>query len=259
MSDDLVLYEAADGIATLTLNNPKRRNALSQAAMTMLKGFLESIRDDREIRVVVLKATGPVFSSGHDLKELRDGCEADYAGVFQECTELMKAIRELPQPLITMVDGLATAAGCQLVAASDLAIASEESSFATPGVKIGLFCTTPGVAIARSVMPKKAMEMLLTGVPISAAEAVESGLINRAVPKGDLERTTYELASHIADASLATLAIGKEAFYRQIDMDCGDAYEYGAKVMVENALEPDAQEGINAFFEKRKPEWRKPE
>jgi enoyl-CoA hydratase/carnithine racemase len=168
----------------------------------------------------------------------------------------MAAIRALPQPLIAMVDGLATAAGCQLVAASDLAVATEESSFAAPGVKIGVFCTTPGVAIARSVMPKKAMEMLLTGLPMSAEEAVQAGLINRAVPKGELEETTYALAGLIADASPVTLAIGKEAFYRQIDMECGAAYEYAAEIMVKNTLEPDAQEGINAFFDKRKPQWR---
>jgi enoyl-CoA hydratase/carnithine racemase len=256
MSDDLVLYQAADGIATVTLNNRKRRNALSTETMSMLLDFLVTIKDSREVRVVVLRAEGPVFSSGHDLKELRDGCEADYVRVFQTCIELMAAIRALPQPLIAMVDGLATAAGCQLVAASDLAVATEESSFAAPGVKIGVFCTTPGVAIARSVMPKKAMEMLLTGLPMSAEEAVQAGLINRAVPKGELEETTYALAGLIADASPVTLAIGKEAFYRQIDMECGAAYEYAAEIMVKNTLEPDAQEGINAFFDKRKPQWR---
>ena len=256
MSDDLVLHRTADGISTLTLNNPKKRNALSRAAMAMLRGFLETIKDNREARAVVLQAEGPVFSSGHDLKELRGGCEADYEGVFQECTDLMAAIRALPQPIIAMVDGFATAAGCQLVAACDLAYATEDSSFATPGVKNGLFCTTPGVAIARSVMPKQAMEMLLSGLPISADEAVAAGLINRAVPRADLEKTTYDMAAIIAGASPVTIAIGKEAFYRQVDMECGAAYEYGAKVMVENTLDADAQEGINAFFEKRESQWR---
>jgi len=187
---------------------------------------------------------------------LKGRSEADYAKVFELCTALMEAIRLLPQPVIAQVDGLATAAGCQLVATCDLAVCSDTSRFATPGVKTGLFCTTPGVAVARAVPQKKAMEMLLTGSPISALEAEKAGLVNRVVPASELESTTQALASLIAEASTSTVAEGKCAFYRQVDMDRPEAYKFAESIMVANLLEPDAQEGITAFFEKRKPRWK---
>ena len=182
MSQEPVLCQVTDGIAVLTLNNPRRQNALSNALLRALHGLLGEIKDDPAVRVVVLRSEGPVFSSGHDLSEMIDGDREAYAGIFEDCTVVMESIRLLPKPVIAQVQGLATAAGCQLVATCDLAIASETAGFATPGVHIGLFCTTPGVAVSRAVMPKKAMEMLLTGDPISAQEALEFGLVNRVVP-----------------------------------------------------------------------------
>lgn len=257
MSDELVLQSVDDGIATITLNHPQKRNALSVAMMTALKAAFESVKNDPAVRVVILKAEGPVFSSGHDLSELRGRSREDYAHVFDLCTELMETIRNLPQPVIAQVDGLATAAGCQLVATCDLAVCSDTSKFATPGVKTGLFCTTPGVAVARVVTPKKAMEMLLTGQPLSAAEAEKAGLVNRVVPADQLEAAALELARQIAQASTYTVSLGKQAFYKQIQMDRRAAYDYASGVMVENLLDPDADEGIRAFFEKRAPQWKR--
>ena len=256
MSDELILYSVEDGIATLTLNNPKKRNALSMEMMASLKSRLDSIRHDKEVRVVIIKAEGHVFSSGHDLSELRGGAEEQYRAIFAACTEMMEAIRTLPKPVIAQVDGLATAAGCQLVATCDLAVCSENSKFATPGVNIGLFCTTPGVAVARSVTRKKAMEMLLTGAPLSAEAAEDAGLVNRVVPADKLEANTRELAATIAKASAYTVSIGKQAFYKQVELDVPEAYKFAEKVMVENTLAEDAVEGIGAFFEKREPQWR---
>ena len=255
MEKEWVLYELIDGIAVLTLNNPQKRNALSSAVLLTLKSHLERIEGDPEVRVVVLRSEGPVFSSGHDLGEMVDGDEETYTGIFADCTEVMEAIRLLPKPVIAQVQGLATAAGCQLVATCDLAVASEAATFATPGVQIGLFCTTPGVAVSRAVMPKKAMEMLLTGTPIPAHKAVEFGLVNRVVPPDQLESSVMELARQISSSSSQTLAMGKPAFYQQLDMDRPAAYGFAQRVMVQNLLAEDAQEGINAFLEKREPKW----
>jgi len=255
MTQQLLLYEQTGGIAILTLNNPEKRHALSSPLLEALKHQLDQIRNDSSVRVVVLRSEGPVFSSGHDLRELVGGDEEGYTGIFAVCTEVMEAIRTLPQPVIAQVQGLATAAGCQLVATCDLAIASETASFATPGVQIGLFCTTPGVAVSRAIQTKKAMEMLLTGTPIPAQEALEHGLINRVVPPEELEEQVMSLARQICDASSHTMAIGKQAFYRQLDLDVPAAYELAQRVMVENLLAEDAQEGITAFLEKRPPKW----
>ena len=255
MLKDLVLYELRDGIAVLTLNNPRKRNALSNALLLALNSHLERIKDDPAVRVVVLRSKGPVFSSGHDLNEMVDGDQETYTGIFADCTDVMENIRLLPKPVIAQVQGLATAAGCQLVATCDLAVASDTASFATPGVQIGLFCTTPGVAVSRAVMPKKAMEMLLTGTPLSAQEALEFGLVNRVVPPEELERSVMELACRISSASSQTLAMGKPAFYQQLEMDRPAAYGLAQRVMVENLMAEDAQEGIAAFLEKREPHW----
>lgn len=244
-----------DGIAVLTLNNPNRRNALSFLTLLALERRLAEIAGDPDARVVVIRSEGPVFSSGHDLNELVNGEAEDYTAVFEACTRVMEAIRLLPKPVIAQVQGLATAAGCQLVATCDIAVAADTAAFATPGVQIGLFCTTPGVAVARSVMPKKAMEMLLTGKPISAREALEFGLISRIAPVDELEEQVDELARQIASASAHTLALGKAAFYQQIEMDRPSAYQFASKVMVDNLLADDAREGISAFLEKRQPVW----
>lgn len=256
MPDTPVLFSlSSEGVATLTLNNPERRNALSSPTLEALEGLLEQIAENPEVRVVVLRSEGPVFSSGHDLNELVNGDAEDYTAVFDACTRVMEAIRLLPKPVIAQVQGLATAAGCQLVATCDIAVAADNAAFATPGVQIGLFCTTPGVAVARSVMPKKAMEMLLTGRPISAQEALDFGLVSRIVPAEELEEQVMGLARQIASASAHTLALGKAAFYQQIEMDRPSAYEFASKVMVDNLLADDAKEGISAFLEKRQPVW----
>ena len=255
MAKKWVLCELIDGVAVLTLNNPAKRNALSSPVLEALKSHLDRIKEDPAVRVVVLRSAGPVFSSGHDLNEMVDGNQEVYTAIFAACTEVMEAIRLLPKPVIAQVQGLATAAGCQLVATCDLAVASETASFATPGVQIGLFCTTPGVAVARAVMPKKAMEMLLTGAPIPAQEALEYGLISRVVPPYELEEQVMALARQIASASAQTLAIGKPAFYQQLEMDRPAAYGFAERVMVENLLIDDAQEGIAAFLEDREPKW----
>ena len=255
MAEQPLLYHQVDGIAILTLNNPERRNALSSPLLAALRERLDRIREDSTVRIVVLRSTGPVFSSGHDMRELVGRDAESYAAVFAASTGVMEAIRLLPQPVIAQVHGLATAAGCQLVASCDLAIAADTASFATPGVQIGLFCTTPGVAVSRAVNSKKAMEMLLTGTPISASEAAEHGLINRVVAPEQLEDEVMALARQISSASAFTVAIGKQAFYRQRDMDLPAAYEMAQRVMVENLLAADAQEGITAFLEKRTPKW----
>ena len=244
-----------DGIAILTLTNPMRRNVLSSRTLAALEEWLDWIAKDPDARVVVIRSEGPVFSSGHDLNELVNGDEEDYTAVFAACMRVMEGIRLLPKPVIAQVQGLATAAGCQLVATCDIAVAADTAAFATPGVQIGLFCTTPGVAVARSVMPKKAMEMLLTGKPISAQEALDFGLISRIVPAEELEDQVMALARQIASASADTLALGKAAFYQQIEMDRPSAYQFASKVMVDNLQTDDAKEGITAFLEKRPPVW----
>lgn len=256
MPDSLTLYEVRGRIAFLTLNNPRRRNALSMAMMDELLCHLDTAQRDGGVSAVVIRAEGPVFSSGHDLRELAEADVEDQTILFARCTELMEAVRLLPKPVIAQVRGLATAAGCQLAATCDLVVASEDAGFATPGVDIGLFCTTPAVALGRAVPLKRAMEMLLTGQPISASVALESGLVNRVVPTDSLDEETFALAEKVASAPTSTVAIGKSAFYRQMAMDRPQAYELAQRVMVENLQTADAKEGIGAFLEKREPRWQ---
>ncbi len=247
---------APDGpVAVVTLNRPEKRNALSLELMEELIAALEGIGKRTDVQAVILAAAGKVFSSGHDLGEMTGRGLADYRRTFDVCTELMIRIQSIPQPVIAQVQGVATAAGCQLVATCDLAVASTEAKFATPGVKIGLFCTTPMVALTRAVGRKRAMEMLLTGSFIDAKTAAEWGLVNRVVAPGDLESETRALAGQIAAASSAIVALGKQAFYTQIDLDQAKAYAYAKEVMSMNALTGDAQEGIAAFLGKRAPCW----
>ncbi|MBL8794295.1 MAG: enoyl-CoA hydratase [Planctomycetia bacterium] len=255
MSQSLVLFEVAERIATLTLNHPEKRNALSRAMLTTLHEHLHQLASRKDVRVVVLRAAGSVFSSGHDLRELAGCTEAEARSLFALCTEVMLAIRELPQPVIAQVQGLATAAGCQLAATCDLVVAAEAASFATPGVKIGLFCTTPGVALARAVTSKKALEMLLTGTPLRAPEAERAGLVNRVVPTDRLAAEARQLAQQIAQASGRVVALGKRAYYDQLPLSCSEAYAHAQPVMTGNAVLADAQEGIRAFLEKRPASW----
>ena len=244
-----------DQLATVCLNRPEKRNALSLACMRELIEVLDNIARTREIRAVILAAAGKAFSSGHDLGEMTGRTVAEYRELFDVCTELMQKIQSIPQPVIAQVQGIATAAGCQLVATCDLAVASEGASFATPGVRIGLFCTTPMVAVSRAIGRKRAMEMLLTGKPIDAPTAAQWGLINYAVPADRLAEQARDLALRCAEASSFTVALGKQAFYAQIDQDQPKAYAYAKEVMTMNALAADAQEGISAFLEKRAPCW----
>jgi enoyl-CoA hydratase/carnithine racemase len=250
------LLRSTDGqLAIVTLNRPDRRNALSLDLMRELIDCLDEIAGDTNVRAVVLAAAGKVFSSGHDLSEMVDRTVNDYRRLFDVCTELMTKIQSIPQPVIAQVQGIATAAGCQLVATCDLAIASDQAQFATPGVKIGLFCTTPMVALSRAVGRKRAMEMLLTGKLVDAATAADWGLVNRVVPVDQLESETRRLACQIAQASSFTVALGKQAYYTQIDLDQPKAYAYAKEVMTMNSLAHDAQEGISAFLEKRAACW----
>jgi len=255
--DDLLLRADAEGIVTLTLNRPAQRNALSVALMEAMIAELDRIKTDARVRVVIVTGAGPSFCSGHDLKELRsDPSRAFYEKVFGLCSTMMQRIVALPQPVIAAVQGIATAAGCQLVATCDLAVAAEESHFATPGVQIGLFCSTPMVALSRAVPRKQAMEMLLTGDLIDGHEALKIGLVNRLAPSVQVMEETLALATEIVTKSPLTLKIGKQAFYRQAELDLADAYAYASKVMAENMMAMDAAEGIDAFLEKRKPEWK---
>ncbi|QQS46207.1 MAG: enoyl-CoA hydratase [Acidobacteriota bacterium] len=255
-SYDNLIVERDEQISRITLNRPERRNALSLGLMRELKDCLDRTGSEGEARVVILSAAGPVFSSGHDLNELRDGTIGHYRTLFDVCAQLMMTIQGIPQPVIAEVQGMATAAGCQLVATCDLAIAAETARFATPGVRIGLFCSTPMVALTRAIGRKRALEMLLTGAPIDAPTAVDWGLINRAVPAGNLRDETRRLALQIAEASPLTIGIGKQAFYAQIDLDQPKAYDYTKEVMSLNAMAHDAREGIGAFLEKRSACWR---
>jgi enoyl-CoA hydratase/carnithine racemase len=242
--------------AIVTLNRPQRRNALSLDLMLELIGCLDEIARNPDIRAVILAAAGKVFCSGHDLSEMTGRDLTAYRRIFDVCTELMTKLQSIPQPVIAEVQGIATAAGCQLVATCDMAVASEDAAFATPGVKIGLFCTTPMVALTRAVGRKRALQMLLTGELVDARAAADWGLINAAVPAGDLQSATRALAAKIAEASPLTVAIGKQAFYTQIDLDQPKAYAYAKEVMSMNALAADAQEGIGAFLGKRAPCWK---
>jgi enoyl-CoA hydratase/carnithine racemase len=250
-----ISFETEGPIAVVTLNRPQRRNALSLELMTELIACLKEIGHDRSLRAVILAAAGKVFSSGHDLSEMVGRDLNDYREVFDTCTELMTRIQSIPQPVIAQVQGIATAAGCQLVATCDLAVASDQAAFATPGVKIGLFCTTPMVALSRAIGRKRALQMLMTGDMIDALTAVEWGLINIAVPASELEQQTRKLAARIGEASSLTVTLGKQAFYTQIDLDQPKAYAYAKEVMSMNSLTADAQEGISAFLEKRQACW----
>jgi enoyl-CoA hydratase/carnithine racemase len=251
-----LLVEDALPAVLVTLDRPEQRNALSMPLMRELTEELERQSARPEVRVIVLRANGPAFSAGHDLRELVDRTLEDEQEIFEVCTRMMETIQHIPQPVIAAVGGIATAAGCQLVATCDLAIAAEGARFATPGVRIGLFCSTPMVAVSRSIGRKRALEMLLTGRPIDAHTAAEWGLVNRVVPAAELDAAALELAHQIASASPLTLRIGKQAFYRQIDVGQDEAYRLMSRTMAENAMTCDAQEGMTAFLEKRQPTWR---
>src|SRR2546425_3053059 len=255
MSYENICFEREQDLAVVTLNRPNRRNALSLELMLELLDCLEHIGKDKELRAVILAAAGKVFSSGHDLTEMVGKDINEYRRTFDVCCDLMAKIQFIPQPVIAEVQGVATAAGCQLVATCDLAIAAEEASFATPGVRIGLFCTTPMVALSRTIGRKRALEMLLTGQPVDAQAAADWGLVNRVVPKETLRQETLRLAQRIAEASNFTVGLGKQAFYAQIDLDQPKAYAYAKEVMTMNSLAEDAQEGIAAFLEKRPACW----
>lgn len=257
----LVLREEEGAVALLSLNRPKARNALSIALMEALLAQIEAVGADPAIKAVVLRAEGPAFSAGHDLKEMtarradEDRGRAFFSETMQLCARMMQAVVNCPKPVIAEVHGIATAAGCQLVASCDLAIASREAKFATPGVNIGLFCSTPMVALSRNVTRKHAMEMLLTGEMISAARAAEFGLVNRVVPQAELDAAVAHFADVIASKSALTVSIGKRAFYEQLEKPLAEAYDYASEVMVRNMLARDAEEGIGAFIEKRDPKW----
>lgn len=257
----LLIQTQVGDVAVLTLNRPQARNSLSLALIAELHGALDALRDDLKTRAVVIAAEGTAFSSGHDLKELTahradaDRGRAFFAQTMNACSAMMQAVVTLPKPVIAAVGGIATAAGCQLVASCDLAIASEKAAFATPGVDIGLFCSTPMVALSRNVTRKQAMEMLLTGEQIPAARARELGLVNRVVEAGTEIEEAIALAQSIANKSALTVKIGKEAFYRQAEMTLSEAYRFTSEVMTENMMARDAEEGIGAFVEKRKPVW----
>jgi enoyl-CoA hydratase/carnithine racemase len=258
----ILLRECAGSISVLTLNRPAARNSLSEGLIAELQAALKEIHDDKSVRAVVIAASGPAFSAGHDMKELTarrsdaDRGRAYFAEIMNACSAMMQAIVHLPKPVVAAVQGVATAAGCQLVASCDLAVASEAASFATPGVDIGLFCSTPMVALTRNVPRKQAMEMLLTGEPVDARKAQSLGLINRVVAPGAEREAAIALAQKVALKSAYTIKLGKEAFYRQADMNIVDAYRFAAEVMTENMMARDAEEGIGAFIEKREPKWQ---
>ncbi len=261
-SDDaLVLTTRDEAVLTLTLNRPQARNALSEGLMAALQAALDTAGHDPTVRVVIIAANGPAFSAGHDLKEItphwKDGDRGRhyFERLMKQCARLMQTIVRLPKPVIAQVHGVATAAGCQLVASCDLAIAADDAKFATPGVNIGLFCSTPMVALSRNVSRKEAMEMLLTGEMITAPRAQEIGLINRVVAADALRVETLKLAELIAAKSRTVVAIGKEAFYRQLELGLSSAYDYAGEVMTRNLMEADAEEGIIAFIDKRPPTW----
>jgi enoyl-CoA hydratase/carnithine racemase len=250
-----LVRETHGGVVRLTLNRPDKRNALSRELLSRLREAQEAIAHDPAARVVVLAARGPAFCAGHDLGEMVGCAESAYRDLFALCSDVMQRFRRLPQPVIARVHGLATAAGCQLVAACDLAVAAEGAAFATPGVKIGLFCTTPMVPLVRAVPAKPAMEMLLTGKPISAQRAYELGLVNRVVPPDQLDGAVQEYVDAVLASSPLTVRLGKAAFYDQLAMEEPAAYERATEVMTDNATRRDAQEGMAAFLQKRRPNW----
>lgn len=256
-SEALIIRKDVDGVSHLIINRPKSYNALSISCMEAMTNEVNTLSSDSSVKVIVLSGSGKGFCAGHDLKEMRANPEREfYEKTFEVCSTLMMSIINSPKPVIAKVHGIATAAGCQLVSTCDLAIADENTRFATPGVNIGLFCSTPMVALSRNVTRKHAMEMLLTGDFISAQRAYEIGLVNRVVPMDELDSAALELANKIASKSPLTLKIGKEAFYKQLDKDMASAYEYCSQVMVENMMVRDAEEGIDAFLEKRTPVWK---
>jgi len=263
LSRTLLESEHRAGVLILTLARPEARNSLSQAMIEALQGAIDTASADASVRAIVIAAQGTAFCAGHDLKELTahradaDGGRAFTQLLMHQCSKLMRSIVQCPKPVIAAVEGPASAAGCQLVATCDLAIASETATFATPGVNIGLFCSTPMVALSRNVTRKRAMEMLLLGEMLPAREAAEYGLVNRVVPPGKALDEAMQLAGIIATKPPVTLAIGKEAFYRQIEMPLADAYDYAAGVMVENMMHAESKEGIGAFIDKRTPDWKK--
>jgi len=252
----LVAVTIEASVATVTLHNSAKMGALSLEAMRQLTSAFAELGDRQDVHVVVLASEGKVFSAGHDLSELHGADEAQQREIFDTCTDLMLTIQRIAQPVIAKVHGLATAAGCQLVATCDLAVASQSARFATPGVRIGLFCSTPMVALSRAVPQKVAMRMLLTGDPITAEEALAHGLVSDVVSDAELEDAVSTLAKHVANASAATVSIGKRAFYDQINLSTSEAYARMSEVMTQNAMTADAQEGIGAFLEKRAPVWR---
>ncbi len=258
----ILLQENVGGIRVLTLNRPAARNSLSEGLIAELHSALKQIHDDNSVRAVVIAANGAAYSAGHDMKELTarrsdaDRGRAYFAQIMNACSAMMQAVVHLPKPVIAAVQGIATAAGCQLVASCDLAVASEAAGFATPGVDIGLFCSTPMVALSRNVPRKQAMEMLLTGEPVSASRALDIGLVNRVVAAGTERDAAIELARKVALKSDHTVKLGKTAFYRQAEMSLADAYRYAAEIMTENMMARDAEEGIGAFIEKREPKWQ---
>lgn len=259
----LLESERRAGVMILTLARPQARNSLSEAMLAALQDAVDAASQDTEVRVVVIAGKGAAFCAGHDLKELTahradaDGGRGFTERLMRQCAKLMRSIVQCPKPVIAVVEGAATAAGCQLVATCDLAVASETAGFATPGVNIGLFCSTPMVALSRNVPRKRAMEMLLLGEMLSAREAAEHGLVNRVVQAGKAMDEALALAELVASKPPVTLAIGKQAFYRQVEMSLADAYEYAAGVMVENMMHRESKEGIGAFLDKRPPDWDK--
>jgi len=256
MSYEYLEYSEKKKFDIISLNRPDKRNALSQGLLQELEGVLRDIGAHKKVKVVIIKGVGRIFSSGHDLKQVYDSEPQQLLKLFQTCHSTMSAIREIPQPVIAQVHGVATAAGCQLVAACDLAVAAEDALFGTPGVKIGLFCSTPAVFLSRNVGRKKAMEMLLTGEFMPAKDALTHGLVNKLVPPEQLEEATEKMAATIAQYSLSALGIGKKGFYRQLNMEDFQALNYASEVITLNSTTNDAREGIEAFLEKRKPNWK---
>ncbi len=255
-ASDQVTVEREGTTAIVTMRRPEKRNALSLDMMRELEADLAGLGEDRTVRVIALAGEGPAFSAGHDLNELQGRTQAEYVEIFDQCVALMQRIEAVPQPVIAEVGAIATAAGCQLVAACDLAVASTQARFATPGVRIGLFCSTPMVALSRAIGRKRALAMLLTGDPIDAETALAWGLVNRVVAPENLRAATLELADRIADASASVVGLGKTTFYRQLELDQSAAYAFTKDVMVRNAQLADAQEGIAAFIERRQPHWQ---
>lgn len=250
-----LLYEEKEKVGVISLNRPDRRNALSRRLLEELTELVGKIASGKKVHVVIIKGIGKIFSSGHDLSEMRDAEPLEVRDLMETCFYAMRAIREAPQPVIAQVHGIATAAGCQLVAACDLAVAAEDAFFGTPGVKIGLFCSTPAVFLSRNIGRKKAMEMLLTAELMPAGDALVYGLVNKIVPPGELEEATFKIAQKIAQFSLSAIGMGKKEFYQQLNMEDFQALNYASEVITVNSATKDAREGIGAFLEKREPKW----